>query len=51
MRKRSTRMGMAIAMLAMGVMLAACHTMEGMGQDLSALGDKITGKAEEHSNQ
>jgi predicted small secreted protein len=29
---------------------SACHTMEGLGQDLSALGDKLSSKSQEHDH-
>ncbi|HEX9490648.1 MAG TPA: hypothetical protein VF930_10195 [Stellaceae bacterium] len=29
---------------------SACHTMEGLGQDLSALGDKLSSKPQEHAH-
>ena len=31
-------------------MLASCNTMEGLGKDLSKLGDKIEKKADEKKN-
>jgi predicted small secreted protein len=37
-------------LLGAGLALSACHTMEGFGQDLTILGDKITGKAQQHTN-
>jgi entericidin A len=39
-----------LALLAYAAMLAACNTMEGLGQDLSKLGGKIEKKAEEKKN-
>ena len=37
-----------LAMLGAGVMsLSACNTMQGLGKDISKLGDKIENKAEE----
>jgi predicted small secreted protein len=51
MLNRSARVGALIVLLATGLLISACHTMEGMGQDFSALGDKISGKAEQHTNQ
>ena len=34
----------------LGVMLASCNTMEGLGKDLSKLGDKIEKKADDKKN-
>jgi predicted small secreted protein len=34
---------------AAGLALSSCHTVQGLGEDLSHLGDKITSKAQEHS--
>jgi predicted small secreted protein len=45
-----TRISLLVLMFATGLALSACHTMEGFGQDLSILGNKITGKADEHKN-
>lgn len=51
MQNRSARIGALIVLLATGLVVSACNTVNGMGQDFSALGDKITGKAEQHNNQ
>lgn len=51
MLNRSARIGALIVLLATGLLISACNTMNGMGQDLSALGDKITGKSEQHTAQ
>jgi predicted small secreted protein len=37
-----------IAMILGAFLLAACNTMEGFGQDVSAGGKKITNEAAEH---
>ena len=39
----------AVLLLLLGS-VAACHTMEGLGQDLSALGGKLRSKAQEHDH-
>ena len=39
-----------LVMLTYAMMLAACSTMEGLGKDLSKLGNKIEKKAEEKQN-
>jgi len=39
-----------LVLLAYATMLAACNTMEGLGKDLSKLGNKIEKKAEEKKN-
>jgi predicted small secreted protein len=49
MRRLTTISLLIILALAASLVLSACHTMEGFGQDLSILGNKITGKADEHS--
>ena len=36
-----------LVLLTYATMLAACHTMEGLGQDISTLGNKIEKKADE----
>lgn len=36
-------------LMAASFALPACNTVEGFGKDLSTLGDKITGKAEKHT--
>jgi len=36
-----------LALLSCAVMVAACNTMEGLGKDISKVGDKIEKKAEE----
>jgi predicted small secreted protein len=38
------------ALLLAGVFLAGCNTMQGLGKDVSKLGDKIERKAEEKKN-
>lgn len=48
-RESSTRPSLLILLFVAGVVLSACHTMEGLGEDLSTLGDKISAKAEKHS--
>jgi predicted small secreted protein len=37
--------------LAMASAASGCNTMKGFGEDLSTLGDKITGKAEKHTDR
>lgn len=37
----------AIILMASSFLLAGCNTVEGFGEDLSKLGDKIDSKAEE----
>ncbi len=45
-----TRTNLLILLVfAAGFVLSSCHTMEGFGQDLSILGNKITGKADHQS--
>jgi predicted small secreted protein len=44
-----TRISLLALVFAAGLALSSCHTMEGFGQDLSILGNKITGKADQHS--
>jgi len=39
-----------LVLLAYAMMLAACNTMEGLGKDLSTLGNKIEKKADEKKN-
>jgi predicted small secreted protein len=46
-----TRAGLLLLLLGTSVALSACHTMEGLGQDLSTVGNKISSKAQEHSSQ
>jgi predicted small secreted protein len=46
-----TRAGLLLLLLGTSVALSACHTMEGLGQDLSIVGNKISSKAQEHSSQ
>jgi entericidin A len=41
---------LALAMATAFMALAGCNTMEGFGQDLKKLGDKIERKAEEKKN-
>lgn len=36
-----------LVLLTYATMLTACHTMEGLGQDISTLGNKIEKKADE----
>lgn len=36
-----------LALLAYAMLLAGCNTMEGLGKDISKLGNKIEKKAEE----
>jgi len=36
-----------LALLAYALMLAACNTMEGLGKDISTLGNKIEKKADQ----
>jgi len=44
--------GVAILLLlAITLAVSACNTMKGFGQDLSNLGDSITGKAEKHTDR
>lgn len=38
-------------LLTAGLVLSACNTAKGFGEDLSTLGDKITGKAEKHTDK
>lgn len=40
-----------ILILAAALAVSACNTMKGFGQDLSNLGDSITGKAEKHTQK
>ena len=37
-------------LLASSFALSACNTARGFGQDLSTLGNKISGKAEKHTD-
>lgn len=39
-----------LVLLTYAMMLSACNTMEGLGKDLSKLGNKIEKKAEEKKN-
>ena len=39
-----------LVLLTYAMMLAGCSTMEGLGQDISKLGNKIEKKAEEKKN-
>jgi predicted small secreted protein len=39
-----------IGCLAAAITLQGCRTMEGLGQDVSRLGDKISSKAREKAN-
>jgi predicted small secreted protein len=39
-----------LVLLTYAMMLAACNTMEGLGKDLSKLGNKIEKKADEKKN-
>ncbi len=45
------RGALRVLLLATGLVLCGCHTMEGFGQDLSIIGNKITGKAQEQTNK
>jgi predicted small secreted protein len=36
-----------LLLLAYAMLAAGCNTMEGLGKDITLLGDKITGKAQE----
>ncbi len=45
------RTGLRLLLLTIGLGLCGCHTMEGFGQDLSILGSKITGKAQEQTQK
>jgi predicted small secreted protein len=38
-----------LALLAAAPLLAACHTMEGAGQDISATGHTLSNSAEQHT--
>ena len=40
-----------IIVLAISFTTSACNTMKGFGEDLSKLGDKITGSAEKHTDK
>jgi predicted small secreted protein len=48
-RRLMPRISLLVLIFAAGLALSSCHTMEGFGQDLSILGNKITGKADQHS--
>lgn len=39
-----------LILLAYATLLTACNTVEGLGKDLSTLGDKIEKKADEKKN-
>lgn len=45
------RTGLRILLLTTGLVLCGCHTMEGFGQDISILGNKLTGKAQEQTKK
>ena len=36
-----------LLLLAYAILASGCNTMEGLGKDVTILGDKITGKAQE----
>jgi predicted small secreted protein len=40
-----------LLLLATGLAVSACHTMEGLGQDMSEVGNKLSTKAQEHTGQ
>jgi entericidin A len=45
------RVALTLAALFAGLfVMAACNTMHGLGEDVSTLGNKISNKAEEHTN-
>jgi predicted small secreted protein len=51
MPRRPTTMLLLVLMLTASFALSACNTAKGFGEDLSNLGNAITGKAEKHTNQ
>jgi predicted small secreted protein len=50
MRKRGQGARTLLALAAALLLLGGCRTMAGLGEDLSALGQKMTSKAREKSN-
>lgn len=49
MRSKSVPAILVALLLAGSFALSACNTAKGFGQDLSTLGNKISGKAERHT--
>lgn len=49
MRSKSVPAILVALLLASSFALSACNTAKGFGQDLSTLGNKISGKAERHT--
>jgi predicted small secreted protein len=47
----SLRAALLVLLLGTGFALSACHTMEGLGQDMSEVGNKLSSKAQEHTKQ
>jgi predicted small secreted protein len=41
---------MTMAMVAAGLLLTACNTVKGVGQDVSSAGDAVAGAAEKAKN-
>ncbi|MBX6744854.1 MAG: entericidin A/B family lipoprotein [Acetobacteraceae bacterium] len=44
--RKFVRAWSSVALVAMSMALAACHTMQGVGQDVSATGRAVSGTAE-----
>jgi predicted small secreted protein len=40
-----------LLILAFALAVSGCNTMKGFGEDLSTLGNKITGSAEKHTDR
>lgn len=44
------RLGLVFALLGGVMAVTGCNTMEGLGQDIQALGGAISGEADEHDD-
>ena len=51
MPNKAVKSCLIVLLLAAGFAVSACNTVEGFGKDLSTLGNKITGKAEKHTDK
>ena len=49
--KPTIRATIRVAVLAGLCALAACNTVQGFGEDMSTLGNKISNKAEQHTDR
>lgn len=51
MPSRVVKACLIAVLIAAGIAVSGCNTVEGFGKDLSTLGKKISGKAEKHTDK